>query len=232
MAHSRQSNELVDIPFTLRYRQTNQLANSSGSGKGFRHLAPRPILREKNLKYTAAIILCGLVSITYLDGCAAQKQWAATGGSRADGTVELAFEYGEFEKPEIDEQQGVDLAAARCGRWGYTGSEPFGSAMNKCEMVGGYGNCLRWLVTRTYQCTGAPASSNAPQTAAVPSPAGNAARTAQSQNVQQAAAPVAANAPQSPTAGMTTSASPSTSAPPSVVNPNTPTNKPPSFENF
>ena len=138
------------------------------------------------------------------------------GGSRADGTVELAFEYGLFQKPQVNEDQGVDLAASTCAGWGYTGSPPFG-VMRKCEAVNGYGNCIRWLVTRKYQCLGAPGSST----------------TTQSER------PSPATPGPPPTTGVaeTTSNVPNATAASSrlpVVNPNVPnpTDRPPSFENF
>ena len=46
---------------------------------------------KKNL---GAVALCMLV----LSGCAVQKQLVPTGGSRSDGTVKLAYEYGAFEQ--------------------------------------------------------------------------------------------------------------------------------------
>jgi hypothetical protein len=180
------------------------------------------------LKFAVAIFVCCLVGIAFLSGCAVQEQWAATGGSRADGTVELAYEYGGFEKPEVDEEQGVELAASRCAAWGYPASEPFGSAMKKCEMVGGYGNCLRWLVTRSYQCVGAPSTSNVPQTAAATASTAHVAAASTYQglpainsvppptNSVHASAPVAGNPPSSPP----------------VVNPNALTNKRTSFDNW
>ncbi len=121
------------------------------------------------MNFTPAIFACSLASLICLAGCAVQKEWTATGGSRADGTVELAFEYGVFQKPQVDNAQGVDLAASMCAGWGYTGSQPFG-AMTKCEAVNGYGDCMRWLVTRKYQCLGAPGVSVAPQRASVALP--------------------------------------------------------------
>jgi YecR-like lipoprotein len=85
------------------------------------------------------------------------------GGSRADGTVDLSYEYGGLQQPQIDESQGVDLAATTCAGWGYSSSQPFGGTLNRCEEVNGYGMCLRYLVTRKYQCLGAPGSSPAPR---------------------------------------------------------------------
>ncbi|WP_423944708.1 YecR family lipoprotein [Candidatus Binatus sp.] len=116
------------------------------------------------MNFTPAIFACSLASLICLAGCAAQKEWAATGGSRADGTVELAYEYGAFEEPRgVNDEQGVELATATCGGWGYTASQAFGGTMHHCEAFGGYGNCLRTLVTRRYQCLGAPGVSVVPQ---------------------------------------------------------------------
>jgi hypothetical protein len=114
------------------------------------------------LNFAAAVFACSVASLVCLAGCAVQKEWTATGGSRADGTVELAYEYGAFQKPQVDDTQGVDLASSMCAGWGYTGSQPFGP-MRKCEAVNGYGSCISWLVTRKYQCLGAPGPSTTPQ---------------------------------------------------------------------
>jgi hypothetical protein len=37
-----------------------------------------------------------------VSGCAVDKQLAATGGSKADGVVDLSFEIGEFQTAKID----------------------------------------------------------------------------------------------------------------------------------
>lgn len=115
------------------------------------------------MNFTPAIFACSFASLICFAGCTVQKEWTATGGSRADGTVDLAFQYGAFEKPQVNDAQGVELAASTCAGWGYTASQPFGGTMTKCEAVNGYGNCLRTLVTRKYQCMGAPGSSVTPQ---------------------------------------------------------------------
>jgi hypothetical protein len=179
------------------------------------------------MKSAATVFVCSLVSIAYLSGCAVQEQWAATGGSRADGTVQLAYEYGEFQEPEVDNAQGADLAATRCAVWGYTGSEEFGGVMRKCQAFGGYGNCLNWLVTKNYQCTGAPSPSNGPQTVQfVPATPSNPVRVVNQR--EAASSPVATNSQTATEAsGSTTS-----NTNPLVRNPNALTNKPTSFESW
>lgn len=94
------------------------------------------------------------LAIVLLGGCATQKEWSATGGSRADGVVRLSYEVGEFEKPQLDEQQAVALATQRCRTWGYKGSEAFGGVTRRCNAAGGFGGCSHWLITKEYQCTG------------------------------------------------------------------------------
>lgn len=89
-----------------------------------------------------------------LVGCATPKTWVATGGSRADGVVSLAYEYGVFEAPEVNEQQAVTEAAARCAVWGYTHAVAFGGEVRSCSSPDGFGGCNLWRVTKDYQCTG------------------------------------------------------------------------------
>jgi hypothetical protein len=93
-----------------------------------------------------------LWALICLTGCATQKTLVPTGGSRADGTIELSYEHGEFEKPVLDPAQGKVAAKARCKAWGYQDSEAFGGERQSCEMRGGFGGCHQWLVTVKYQC--------------------------------------------------------------------------------
>ena len=46
------------------------------------------------------IMLAALSAAVVLAGCATAKNWSATGGSRADATVKLSYEYWAFEKPQ------------------------------------------------------------------------------------------------------------------------------------
>ena len=99
-----------------------------------------------------ALLIAG-IAVAMLSGCATTKNWTATGGSRADATVRLSYSYGQFEKPQISEQQAQSLAASRCATWGYTGAEAFGGSEQKCTMSGGMG-CAEFQVTKEYQCIG------------------------------------------------------------------------------
>lgn len=110
-------------------------------------------------RLVSAAVAAFCLSTALIAGCATQKELVPTGGSRADGTVNLSFEYGMFEKPQVDWDQANREAAQRCAAWGYSGAQAFGGNTQRCEAVNGYGNCVRFLVTAAYQCTGAPSVS-------------------------------------------------------------------------
>ncbi len=101
-------------------------------------------------------MLC-FVLAAFSGGCAVKKDWVATGGSRAGGTIKLSYEHGELESPQLDEQQAIRLAVQRCQAWGYDRAEAFGGTIKSCNsfaVYDGSGGCSRWLVTKEYQCIG------------------------------------------------------------------------------
>jgi hypothetical protein len=91
--------------------------------------------------------------LAVMGGCAVTKVPVPMGGSRADGVVQMAYEYGGFERPRVDLASARVSAAQRCAAWGYRDAEPFGGYVSHCEASNEYG-CLRYLVTIQYQCTG------------------------------------------------------------------------------
>jgi hypothetical protein len=98
------------------------------------------------------ILALGLV--VAVAGCSTVSQMTATGGSRADGIVRLSYEYGAFSKIRIDEADALRTAQARCQTWGYKDAEAFGGVTRQCQASNMYG-CVRWTVTKEYQCVGA-----------------------------------------------------------------------------
>jgi hypothetical protein len=103
--------------------------------------------------YLMGSIMPILCVVTLLAGCATSKQWSAVSGSRSDGVVRLAFDYGMFEKPVLETDQGVQVATRRCQAWGYTGAEPFGGTMQQCIARNQHG-CTAWRVFADFQCAG------------------------------------------------------------------------------
>lgn len=92
-----------------------------------------------------------MIAVLFLTGCATQKTMLATGGSKADGTVQLAYDVGYYEDPVIDEAQALDAALKRCAAWGYKTAERFDAGMLECFGPKSFGRC-DGRVTVTYQC--------------------------------------------------------------------------------
>jgi hypothetical protein len=100
---------------------------------------------------TSTVIL--ITVYLFLSGCSVQKQLMPIGGSRADGTIKLGYEYGAFESPKLDSAQGDSAAKQKCVAWGYNDAEAFGSYTKTCSRPTRSG-CMGWNVTVEYQCKG------------------------------------------------------------------------------
>ncbi len=97
---------------------------------------------------------CLVVAATLIcTACATVKVPQPIGGSRSDGTVKLAYEHGEFQRPQVDWEAANQTATERCSAWGYSRAEAFGGGLSECSAYNQYG-CYHWIVTITYQCTG------------------------------------------------------------------------------
>ena len=102
----------------------------------------------KNIK------VLSIIGILFMSGCAVHKEYAATGGSRSDGTIELSYQVEQFEKPRVNEEQGKQLALSKCKKWGYNDAEAFGGKETDCQARNGYGNCISAKIITQYQCVG------------------------------------------------------------------------------
>lgn len=109
-------------------------------------------------------------AMIFTNGCVTTKDWAATGGSRADGVVRLSYEIGAMEQAQLNESQAIALATKRCATWGYTGADAFGGVTRQCNQPGGFGGCTNWVVTKEFQCTGNGGSQVVGVNAAIASP--------------------------------------------------------------
>lgn len=85
--------------------------------------------------------------------CTTIKIPQATGGSKSDGIIELSYQYGGFEKPDVQWDKALMTARQRCSAWGYGNAEAFGGTTSQCQATNQYG-CTQFLVTAKYQCTG------------------------------------------------------------------------------
>ena len=101
--------------------------------------------------------LFGIVALALiaLVGCETIKIPTAMGGSKADATVVMGYEYGAFERPVIDWDEAELEAGRVCRNWGYGRAELFGGTLSECAARNQYG-CVRWIVSVQYQCLSEP----------------------------------------------------------------------------
>ncbi|RJG10952.1 hypothetical protein D3879_14835 [Pseudomonas cavernicola] len=130
---------------------------------------------RKNCFPLTAKVLLTLATAVVVSGCAVKKDFYATGGSRADGTVDMAYDFRQFEKPVINQQQALSIAKSKCAVWGYGDAEAFGGMTQNCQQRDGWGTCVAGQTVIKYQCIGnidavAPARSFSPSAASVGQP--------------------------------------------------------------
>lgn len=101
---------------------------------------------------TRALVLAAIA----LTGCAtATVSPVVSGGSKADGVVELRGEYGMARSLAIDWNAANQRALDACRAWGFSSAKPFDTydqrcADNEATPVG----CLRSELRLRYQCGG------------------------------------------------------------------------------
>lgn len=99
--------------------------------------------------------ISALLFIIALSGCAGyqtEKSWSAIGGSRADGTIKLAYPIALFNN-SAPADSGVGMAGQRCKVWGYKSAVAFGGTTTQCERRNSFGDCVIGNVVKEYQCT-------------------------------------------------------------------------------
>lgn len=89
-----------------------------------------------------------------LSGCAAVTDMSATGGSRADGIVEMSYQYMPFQQIKIDKTKALQSATKRCRSWGYQSAESFDDGLQSCVERDMF-SCNLYRVTVRYQCLNA-----------------------------------------------------------------------------
>lgn len=104
----------------------------------------------QNIRLALAVTIIGLS----IAGCSTRKDFYATGGSRADGVIDVAYDYNRMETPVVDKKQAYSIAKSKCSLWGYGDAEPFGGQLQTCQARSGFGECSAWQVVIKYQCLG------------------------------------------------------------------------------
>ena len=103
---------------------------------------------------TQTYIIIAVLVFGALAGCMrdTKKTLQATGGSRADGVVELSYTSDWLERPQVDWAQGKRTASKHCRAWGYKHAEVFAGQTSRCQKYWSDGDCKVKLFTVRYQC--------------------------------------------------------------------------------
>ena len=132
-------------------------------------------------------IIIAALAVVFLSGCTEllatpkpkMKTGFPVGGSRADGTVTLVYEYGRYETYQVNWEDMQKQAQDRCVGWGYNTAERVGGELRDCiehsietdercvskeynyntggSYCDGYRTetkniCQRWRISIMYQC--------------------------------------------------------------------------------
>ena len=109
---------------------------------------------HQNIASLATKALLAILAALTVTGCATKKDFYAMGGSRADGTVDMAYDFRQFESPVVNPAQAQSIAKSKCRVWGYSDAEAFGGMTQNCHQRDGFGTCVAGQVVHTYQCIG------------------------------------------------------------------------------
>lgn len=93
-----------------------------------------------------------LAAAAVIAGCTTYKLWTESETDAELGIVQLSYEYGKFESPQVDERAGVSMARDRCHEWGFPDAQRKGEDRQCIQGI--ESSCSRWKVLREYQCLG------------------------------------------------------------------------------
>ncbi|WP_439156120.1 YecR family lipoprotein [Yoonia sp.] len=100
--------------------------------------------------------IVGLIGFAILASCAEPvvESPVATGGSRADASVEMSYQTGLYRPVTPNWEAALSSATQRCRAWGYSRADAFEGTSTTCNVYDAYLGCTQSTVTRTYQCLG------------------------------------------------------------------------------
>ena len=94
-----------------------------------------------------------LLLVLALASCAQQLLPLRTvGGSKADGTIVMAIEYGLFDNVKVDVAETQKKAIQTCKNWGYSNVRFFDEGYKRCLQPDPNLGCVRWREEYQAQC--------------------------------------------------------------------------------
>lgn len=83
--------------------------------------------------------------------CVVKKQLKIVDGSKADGTLTMAYEIRRGQKAKYNIELAKAQALERCKQWGYKDVDVFDTGIRECIQYS-QGNCIKFIVRYKCQC--------------------------------------------------------------------------------
>ncbi len=109
----------------------------------------------------AALIGTGALALLIISACATDNGFQANGSDRANGLVQLSYQYVLSDRPVLDWVVAQRTAEARCASWGYARAQRSEDRRRSCLTQDIFGRCKSYRVNVAYQCTDDAASQSA-----------------------------------------------------------------------
>ncbi len=84
--------------------------------------------------------------------CTVKKRLEIVDGSKADGTLTMAYEIKTHQKAKFLIEEAKAKAMVRCKQWGYTDVDIFDAGIKECIEYR-QGRCIKYRVSYKCQCT-------------------------------------------------------------------------------
>jgi len=107
-------------------------------------------MRRSQYAFALGMVALSLLTIS---ACATDNEIRPTGASRADGIVQLSYEYDLSDRPALDWQSAQATAEERCINWGYSSAAKTGTGRQTCLSQDIFGRCRSFRVNVAYSCT-------------------------------------------------------------------------------
>jgi hypothetical protein len=96
--------------------------------------------------------LLGIGLAILVSGCATVKTPMPDTGNKDEGRVNLTYQYGLFEKPQVNWDQALLAATDQCKKWQYGPASQSTTPADECVRRDQNNNCIQHQVTTSYQC--------------------------------------------------------------------------------
>lgn len=96
-------------------------------------------------------LLILLLCIAGFTSCTVKKRLAIVDGSKADGTLTMAYTIRANQKAKFILEEARQEAVVKCKQWGYSDAEIFNAGLRECTEYR-QNQCIRYTVKYKCQC--------------------------------------------------------------------------------